>query len=146
MSRGMHDPVHDEQRLAAEAARAFGPSRSVRALLWRRFLEHRLAVVSLMLIAALCIVTLAAPLAEALLGVDGEAVDLFSTKMPPSGAHPLGTDELGRDLLVRLLYGGRISLLTGIAAALCAAVIGSIVGLLAGYHGGKLDAVLGLGR
>ena len=95
-----------------------------------------------MLIVALSIVTLAAPLAEILLGVDGEAVDLFATKMPPSGTHPLGTDELGRDLLVRLLYGGRISLLTGIAAALCAAVIGSIVGLLAGYHGGTLDAVL----
>ena len=60
----------------------------------------------------------------------------------PNLTHWLGTDELGRDLLVRLLYGGRVSLLVGLTAALAAAVIGTTLGLLAGYHGGRLDAIL----
>src|SRR3546814_7068032 len=82
------------------------------------------------------------PLVESWLGVDGNLVDLFNAKQPPSPQHPLGTDELGRDLLVRLLYGGQVSLLVGLAAALCAAVIGTLLGLAAGYYGGRLDALL----
>jgi peptide/nickel transport system permease protein len=129
-------------RLAAEAEAARAPSRSIRALLWRRFLRHRLALASGLVLLALGAAAFGAPLAEWLLGVDGDAVDLFALKAPPSRAHPLGTDELGRDLLVRLLYGGQVSLLVGLAAALCAAVIGSIIGLLAGYYGGLLDTFL----
>jgi len=85
---------------------------------------------------------LAAPLIEAALGVDANAVDLFSRFQPPSAQHPLGTDELGRDLLVRLLYGGRVSLLVGLVAALIAAGIGTTIGLIAGYWGGRVDALL----
>ena len=59
-----------------------------------------------------------------------------------SAAHPLGTDDLGRDVLVRLLYGGRVSLFVGFTAALAAAAIGTIIGLASGYYGGRLDAVL----
>jgi len=128
--------------LTATAAAPVAPPRSLQAILWRRFLEHYPALVSLFLLAALALLALAAPLAEAALGLDAEAVDLFALKQPPSAAHPLGTDELGRDLLLRLLYGGRVSLLVGIAAALCAAVIGTGVGLIAGYLGGKTDALL----
>ncbi|HMB76649.1 MAG TPA: ABC transporter permease [Kiloniellaceae bacterium] len=137
-------PVAPEQeiRLAAEAAMALQPARSYRALLWRRFLKHRLAVLSLLVLILLILLAFSAPLAEALLGVDANSVDLFALKAPPSAAHPFGTDELGRDLLVRLLYGGQVSLLVGLAAALCAAVIGSLIGVLAGYHGGSLDALL----
>src|SRR5690606_10226682 len=61
---------------------------------------------------------------------------------PPSPEHWLGTDELGRDLMLRLLYGARVSLFVGIVAALAAASIGSILGVAAGYLGGRLDAVL----
>jgi peptide/nickel transport system permease protein len=93
----------------------------------------------LLTLGALC---LAAPLVTALLGHDPGAVDLFNRFGPPGGGHPLGTDELGRDLLLRLLYGGRVSLLVGLVGALAAAVIGTGVGLLAGYLGGRLDAVL----
>jgi len=57
-------------------------------------------------------------------------------------AHPLGTDELGRDTFIRLLYGGQISLFVGMTAALVAAVIGTLIGLLSGYYGGRLDAFL----
>ena len=111
-------------------------------LLWRRFLQHRLAVVSLAVLIALALLSLTAPLFEQILGFDVTAVDLLARLAPPSLSHPLGTDELGRDLFLRLLYGGRVSLLVGILAALVAAVIGTAIGLLAGYFGGKLDALL----
>jgi peptide/nickel transport system permease protein len=128
--------------LVAGAARALGPPRSVRALLWRRFLEHRLALASLTVLILLAIAALSAPLVAALLGLDPNAVDLFALKAPPSAEHPLGTDELGRDLLLRLLYGGQVSLAVGFSAALIAAVIGTAIGLAAGYYGGTLDALL----
>src|SRR5690606_21992587 len=62
--------------------------------------------------------------------------------LPPSAAHPLGTDELGRDMLTSLLFGVRISLLVGICAALGASIIGIVVGAIAGYFGGWFDMVL----
>jgi len=129
-------------QLAAEAAYASGPPQSVRVLLWRRFLRHRLALASLLVLGLLAALTLAAPLVEAALGLDANQVDLLARFAPPTAAHPLGTDELGRDLLLRLLYGGRISLAVGLAAALGAAVIGTALGLVAGYYGGSLDALL----
>ncbi len=112
------------------------------AIAWRRFRRHRLALASGLVLLGLSVLAAAAPLVGMLLGTAPDAVDLFSRFAPPSAAHPLGTDELGRDVLVRLLYGGRVSLLVGITAALAAAVFGTAVGLLAGYHGGRLDALL----
>jgi peptide/nickel transport system permease protein len=76
------------------------------------------------------------------LGYDMLAVDLADRLADPSLAHPLGTDELGRDIALRLLYGGQVSLAVGVAAALAAAVIGTAVGLFAGYYGGRLDSWL----
>ena len=128
--------------LAAESTTAAGPALTVRMILWRRFLRHRLAVVCALVLIVLALATLAAPLIEALLGLDAEKVNLLGRFQGPSAAHPLGTDELGRDLLLRLLYGGRVSLLVGLLAALCAAVIGTVIGILAGYYGGWLDALL----
>ena len=107
-----------------------------------RFRRHRLAVGSAAVLASLMLLSAAAPPIAWLMGTDGAAVDLFNRFAGPSLAHPLGTDELGRDLMVRLLYGGRVSLLVGLTAALAAAVIGTAVGLLAGYHGGRVDAFL----
>ena len=106
-----------------------------------RFARHRLAVASALALVLLSLLAAAAPMVEAALGVDGEVVDLFNRFAGPSVAHPLGTDELGRDFLVRLLHGGRVSLLVGLTAALAAAVLGTMVGLTAGYFGGRLDAV-----
>ncbi len=128
--------------LAAEAAYAAGPARSVGALLWRRFLQHHLAVGSLIVLILLVLAALGAPLVEMALGLDVNRVDIFNRSQPPSAAHPLGTDELGRDLLLRLLYGGRVSLLVGLSTAFFAALIGTGLGLLAGYYGGALDATL----
>jgi peptide/nickel transport system permease protein len=121
---------------------ALQPPQRPAHVLWRRFLRHRLAVASLLLLIVFALAALAAPLVAGLLGHDPNAADLMDRLLPSSLAHPLGTDELGRDLLSRLLYGGRVSLAVGLAAALASAVIGTAFGLIAGYFGGKLDALL----
>lgn len=118
------------------------PGQSMFALTWRRFLKHRLAVASAIVLVALTLAALSAPIAEFALNTDANTVDLFSRFSPPSAGHPLGTDELGRDLLARLLYGGQVSLFVGLTAAVAAAVIGTFIGLTAGYYGGRLDAFL----
>ena len=142
MSAGPEPSLRARPILAADAAHAVGRSLSPSRLLWRRFLEHHLAVFSLVLLILPATVAFAAPLAEQFLGVDAETTDLLKLKQPPTAEHPLGTDELGRDLLLRLLYGGQVSLLAGLVTAVLAAAIGTLVGLLAGYFGGPLDAVL----
>lgn len=91
---------------------------------------------------AIAAAALAGPLVAHLLGLDPEAVDLLDRFAGPSAGHPLGTDELGRDTLLRLLEGGRVSLTIGIAAALAAAIVGTAVGLTAGYLGGWTDRAL----
>lgn len=96
----------------------------------------------LALLGVLLLAALAAPLAALGLGHDPFLPDLFNRFAPPSAAHPLGTDELGRDLLLRLLEGARVSLAVGLLAALAATVIGTLVGLMAAWRGGVWDAVL----
>jgi peptide/nickel transport system permease protein len=129
---------------AARAA-AHGPGRrglSPGRLLLRRFLRHRLALASGVVLILLALASAAAPLVQWALGHDPNAVDLFGRFQAPSAEHPLGTDELGRDLLLRLLYGGHVSLLVGLLGAAAAAALGTAVGLVAGYVGGRLDALL----
>jgi peptide/nickel transport system permease protein len=94
------------------------------------------------LLLALAALVLLAPLLAAWLGADPGLVDLRQRLAAPSALHPLGTDELGRDLLLRLLEGGRVSLAVGVTAALAASVLGTAIGLAAGYHGGRIDALL----
>lgn len=108
----------------------------------RRFRRRPITLVAAVLLGLLIAAALAAPLIEAAMGVDAEAVDLSKRMAPPSWAHPLGNDELGRDQLIRLLYGGRVSLLVGVVAAVLAMVIGGTIGILAGYLGGWVDAAL----
>lgn len=115
---------------------------SVSALARRRFFAHKLAGVSLFVLLVLGILSAAAGPVELFLDTNTDDVDLFGRFSAPSLDHPLGTDELGRDVLVRLLKGGQISLFVGFSAAIIAALIGTIVGVLAGYHGGWLDHVL----
>jgi peptide/nickel transport system permease protein len=108
----------------------------------RRFLRRPAGSVSaltLVLLAAFCA---AAPRIEAALGVEADLVDLSLRFAPPSFDHPLGTDALGRDVAVRLLYGGQVSLVVGLAASVLAAILGTAVGLAAGYFGGRIDALL----
>jgi peptide/nickel transport system permease protein len=104
----------------------------------RRWRGRRLLLPALVL-AALAVLVLFGP---AIIGAGGAVVDLRHRFAAPSFAHPLGTDALGRDLLLRLCEGGRVSLLVGIVAAVATAGLGTAIGLVAGYRGGRLDALL----
>lgn len=107
-----------------------------------RFFQHRLAVASGLVLLALCVAAACGPWVAEMLGTDGVTADLFNRLAPASENHPLGTDEAGRDVLVRLLYGGRISLAVALITAVITAVIGAAIGLVAGYFGGPLDSLL----
>lgn len=89
-------------------------------------------------LAAAVLIALFAPL----LPLDPTATDLTARWQPPSPAHLLGTDELGRDYLARVIFGGRVSLTVGVLAMVAATVIGVVVGVFAGYVGGRLDDAL----
>ena len=104
--------------------------------------ERRGWLAAAALLVLLALACLGAPLLAAWRGLDPDAVDLFNRLAPPGGDHPLGTDELGRDLLLRLLEGGRISLAVGLLGALGASLIGMAVGIAAGFAGGRTDALL----
>jgi peptide/nickel transport system permease protein len=105
--------------------------------------RHRVAVLaSGCILGLLGGLALFAPVVGWALGLDAEAVDLFSRLGPPSADHPLGTDELGRDLLMRLLEGGRVSLAVGLSAAVAGSALGTLIGLSAGFIGGRLDDAL----
>lgn len=95
--------------------------------------------------AALCILVLLlliAALAPLIAPFDPLAVNLDELRRPPSAAHPFGTDSKGRDVLSRVIYGSRISLLVGFAAAGLSMLIGLVLGMTAGYFGGKVEAFL----
>ena len=121
-------------------------SSSAIAALWlpvaRRFSRHHAAIAGLGLLGVLIAAALVAPPVVSALGLDPAATDLGARFQPPSAAHPLGTDELGRDVLARLLFGARVSLAVGFSAAFATALIGTTIGLAAGYFGGRLDAIL----
>jgi peptide/nickel transport system permease protein len=106
---------------------------------WRRFRRHSLAVVGL---AVLALMILAVVLGPLLWPVPINDIDFSAQLAGPSWAHPLGTDDLGQDVLARMLYGGRISLAVGLAAMLVAVVVGTIVGALAGISRGSIDMAL----
>jgi ABC-type dipeptide/oligopeptide/nickel transport system permease subunit len=102
-------------------------------------LRHRGFLTGVALVALFALVSLLAP---ALAPYDPTALAGATTLARPGGAHPLGTDALGRDLLSRVLWAGRVSLAVGLGVELLAAFIGCVIGLLAGYYGGALDALL----
>jgi peptide/nickel transport system permease protein len=109
---------------------------SQRTLMWRRFRRHKLAIASLV---TLVVIGLATLLAGVLSPYEYSEQHLDQILQGPSAEHLLGTDQLGRDELTRLLYGGRISLLVGLGVALVSGVIGTVVGAAAGFYGGRLD-------
>ncbi|MFJ6725272.1 ABC transporter permease [Streptomyces sp. NPDC091281] len=93
-------------------------------------------------IALVAVTVLAVLLVPPLVQLDQQAVDLAAKLRPPSPAHPFGTDDVGRDLLLRCVYGLRVSLLVGVAAALTTTVLGTAVGATAGAFGGWVDRVV----
>lgn len=109
--------------------------------IWRRFLRHRLAVIGGCVVSLLLLMVI---FANILSPHDPLALDTQRRFIPPLTNHTfvLGTDEMGRDLLSRLFYGGRISLVVGVAAMFATIVTGLLIGLIAGFYGGRIDNVL----
>jgi len=106
---------------------------------WRRFRRHRLAAASTVILAAMLLAVAFGPL---LWRVPINDIDFSAHLDGPSWAHPFGTDDLGQDLLARMLYGGRISLAVGLAAMLVAVIVGTAIGAIAGMARGSVDAAL----
>jgi len=112
---------------------------SQKQLFWRQFRRHKLALLSgavLLVLAALVI------LAPWIAPYSFDAIDPTQFRKPPSPAHIMGTDDIGRDLFTRLLYGGRISLAIGTFSAMVGTSVGTLMGSLAGYYGRALDNLI----
>jgi peptide/nickel transport system permease protein len=126
--------------LTVESAAALGArSASPGAEAWRRFRRHRLALAGAVILALIALAVVLGPL---LWTVPINDIDFSAQLQGPSWNHPLGTDDLGQDLLARMLYGGRISLAVGFAAMLIAVVVGTLVGAVAGMSRRALDPAL----
>ena len=109
-----------------------------REVLWQRLRHNRMAMAGAVIVLVMFVLAAAAPL----LGRDPGAIDIAQRLQGPGWNHPLGTDDLGRDVLTRILYGARISLLVGFVAVGIATGIGICLGALAGYYGRWIDALL----
>ena len=114
------------------------PPESMRSLVWRRFKRHPGAVAGTIVLAIIVIAVLLAPLSP----YDPVKSDIKNRFQAPSLEHPFGTDGLGRDLLTRCLYGGRVSLFVGLTVMIITLIIGVPVGMIAGYFGGTIDNLL----
>lgn len=122
--------------------------RSPWQLSWERLRRDKVAMISLVVIVIIAVVALTAPLIAALIG-HGPDDQFRETGLTPSGLptgpsaqFPLGTDDLGRDMLVRIVYGSRISLLVGVVSTLLAVAVGVLIGIASGYLGGVVDTLL----
>jgi ABC-type dipeptide/oligopeptide/nickel transport system permease subunit len=123
-------------------------ARTPRQLFWRRFRKDRVALVSGSFIVLLIVVAIAAPLVVKLLGLPGpytqnpNLTNSFGSPLGPSAAHPFGVDQLGEDVMSRVIYGSRVALEVGIIGTAIATVIGVTIGLLAGFYRGWADTLL----
>lgn len=123
----------------AEAQTISAPARSQARQTWDAFRSHRAAFIGLCVLGVMMVVCLVGPFVLQ----DPDAIDMqVLGYQAPSAAHPLGTDSIGRDVLARVVIAGRTSLAIGLSVAFGAAIIGSIVGVSAGYFGGKVDSAL----
>ncbi len=130
----IEDPPHsidpaDEDALV-EAGELLTKHRSLRADVWRQFKRHRGAVVALVL---LTIIVVGSYLGPWIYPLDPFEIDTPNANQSPSWSHPAGTDNLGRDVMARVLVGGRISLSVGLAAMLFGLLIGTLIGVMAGF-------------
>jgi len=114
------------------------PQVSMGQMVWRRFRRHPGAVTGMVVLTIIILSCLLAFLSP----YDPEQSDITNRLQPPSWEHPFGTDSLGRDLLTRVLYGGRISLLVGFLVVTITLMIGVPVGAISGYFGGWVDDIL----
>jgi peptide/nickel transport system permease protein len=141
---GFDFPSPDADPVAGTGVAALSPLQ----LFWRRFRQDRVALVSLAFVVFLFAVALAAPLIVKLLGLPGPDVqnpnltDSFGSPLGPSLSHPFGVDQLGQDVMSRVIYGTRVALEVGILGTAVATLIGVVIGTLAGFYRGFLDTLL----
>jgi peptide/nickel transport system permease protein len=111
-------------------------------LTWRRFRRSRLAVAALIYVAVITVIAVAAPLIAQrgrVIPFGPDDLDFKVRLQPPTAQHLLGTDDVGRDVLARMIHGARVSLTVGFLATAIALIVGSLLGALAGYYGGAAD-------
>lgn len=140
--------VQDAERIAADAAQAQAAEKAATgkkrassywAVSWNIFKKDKVGVTCLVIVVVLIAIAVLAPV---LAPYDPDAQELGNMLQAPNSAHLFGTDEFGRDILSRVIYGCRISLSVGVVSQIIALVIGFLAGVLAGYFGGKVDAVI----
>jgi len=122
---------------AAEESGKLGTKLTNRTL--RKLTSNKLAVIGVLLFVVICVLCFGAPLFSK---YDPMMFDLRAKMAPPSAEHIMGTDQMGRDIWTRILYGGRISIIVGLGSALGAALVGVTLGLYVGYKGGIVDSLL----
>lgn len=143
-------PFEESKMSARERARALQQQLDVERepisywdMVWYQLKRDRLTIAAFVVLATLAVLSYTAPLtSKYLLRTDPNEIDLLQTYEPPSKEHWLGMDELGRDQLARLLYGGRISLTIGLSGAVLIMSIGVFFGSLAGFVGGVVDDLI----
>lgn len=128
MSRDKLKPDQEQEKILSPGAMAM-----------KRFLRNKLAIIGLITLAVVTILCILGPI---LSPYEILQTKIINAKKPPSAAHWLGTDLAGRDVLLRLFYGGRISLTVGLVSTLITVLIGVFVGGTSGYYGGKIDSFL----
>ena len=117
-------------------------AKSMLRIAFEQLLEHRMAVISLVVIIFFCLVALGANLISWAMHIDPDAQDIMNRYGPWTAEHWFGTDEVGRDVFMRLVFGTRISLLVAFSVTITSTVIGIAVGAVAGYFGGFTDTLL----
>ena len=116
------------------------PADSILKMVVRRFFKHRMAVIGAVL---LLVIVLFVTVGTLFYSEEyANQTSLLNKNQPPSAEHPLGTDQVGRDILARAIYGGQISLMIGVTSVVISIVVGTLVGLVSGFFGGWLDSIL----
>src|SRR5690349_11540286 len=142
------EPVSSPIQLAPTPRRRVSASRGFWSSAWWRFSHDRVSLTALMVLLAIVAVSAAAPLIAGLLLHTDPAQFMrtpagrIATLQPPGPNYPLGTDDVGRDVLTRLLYAGRVSLSVGVLVALVSLGLGAPMGLMAAYFGGWVDDLI----
>jgi ABC-type dipeptide/oligopeptide/nickel transport system permease subunit len=151
LTTGAVDPTREQSDLAfeiSEGGTAAIAARSPLELFWRRLKHDRVALTAAGFIVFLILCAVLAPLLVKLVGTTGptvqnpKALDSFGTPTGPSGTHPFGVDQLGRDVFARVLYGARVSLEVAIIATALSVTIGVVAGMVAGYFRGAVDTAI----
>src|SRR5581483_3799008 len=116
-----------------------GPPRTLWGDAWRRFRRHKLAMAGGIVLIVFIIAALIGPL---LYRVNRDAMDVLNSMTGSTAQHPMGTDDLGRDMFARVLFGGRVSLAVGMVAMLILIAVGTLIGAISGFFGGVTDQLL----